>query len=215
MSRIIQGNCVEVMKQFPTGGIDMVLTDPPYLVNYVDRTGRSIANDKNDDWLEPAFKEVHRVLKKDAICVSFYGWTKVDLFFKAWKGAGFRVAGHIVFTKAYASTARFVKYHHESAFVLVKGQPELPANPLPDVMPFEYSGNQFHPTQKPLSALQPLIESFTNPGDIVLDPFAGSGSTCIAAMLAKRRYLGIELDSKYHAAALKRMDLMTRQGVAA
>jgi len=215
MSRIIQGDCVEVMKQFPTGGIDMVLTDPPYLVNYVDRTGRSIANDKNDDWLEPAFKEVHRVLKKDAICVSFYGWTKVDLFFKAWKGAGFRVAGHIVFTKAYASTARFVKYHHESAFVLVKGQPELPANPLPDVMPFEYSGNQFHPTQKPLSALQPLIESFTKPGDIVLDPFAGSGSTCIAAMLAKRRYLGIELDSKYHAAALKRMGLMTRQGVAA
>ena len=215
MSRIIQGDCVEVMKQFPTGGIDMVLTDPPYLVNYVDRTGRSIANDKNDDWLEPAFKEVHRVLKKDAICVSFYGWTKVDLFFKAWKGAGFRVGGHIVFTKAYASTARFVKYHHESAFVLVKGQPELPANPLPDVMPFEYSGNQFHPTQKPLSALQPLIESFTKPGDIVLDPFAGSGSTCIAAMLAKRRYLGIELDSKYHAAALKRMGLMTRQGVAA
>lgn len=154
MSRIIQGDCVEVMKQFPTGGIDMVLTDPPYLVNYVDRTGRSIANDKNDDWLEPAFREVHRVLKKDAICVSFYGWTKVDLFFKAWKGAGFRVAGHIVFTKAYASTARFVKYHHESAFVLVKGQPELPANPLPDVMPFEYSGNQFHPTQKPLSALR-------------------------------------------------------------
>lgn len=215
MSRIIQGDCVEVMKQFPTGGIDMVLTDPPYLVNYVDRTGRSIANDKNDDWLEPAFREVYRVLKKDAICVSFYGWTKVDLFFKAWKGAGFRVAGHIVFTKAYASTARFVKYHHESAFVLVKGQPELPANPLPDVMPFEYSGNQFHPTQKPLSALQPLIESFTKPGDIVLDPFAGSGSTCIAAMLAKRRYLGIELDSKYHAAALKRMDLMTRRGVAA
>lgn len=204
MSRIINGDCVEVMKQFPNGGIDMVLTDPPYLVNYVDRTGRSIANDKNDDWLEPAFKEVHRVLKNDAICVSFYGWTKVDLFFKAWKGAGFRVAGHIVFTKAYASTSRFVKYHHESAFVLVKGQPQLPANPLPDVMPFEYSGNQFHPTQKPLSALQPLIESFTKPGDIVLDPFAGSGSTCIAAMLAKRRYLGIELDSKYHAAAIKR-----------
>lgn len=49
MSRIIQGDCVEVMKQFPTGGIDMVLTDSPYLVNYVDRTGRSIANDKNDD----------------------------------------------------------------------------------------------------------------------------------------------------------------------
>jgi hypothetical protein len=76
--------------------------------------------------LAPAFEQVHRVLKKDAICVSFYGWTKVDLFFKSWKGVGFRVAGPIAFTKAHALTAHFIKYHHEGAFVLIKGQPGAP-----------------------------------------------------------------------------------------
>jgi adenine-specific DNA-methyltransferase len=77
-------------------------------------------------------------------------------------------------------------------------------------MLFEYLSNQFHPTQKPLSALQPLIESFTKLGDIVLDSFAGSGSTCIAAMLSKCHRLGIELNSKYHVAAIKCMGLMAR-----
>jgi DNA modification methylase len=68
-----------------------------------------------------------------------------------------------------------------------------------------YSGNKLHPTQKPTPALKPLIESFTRKGDLVLDPFCGSGSTLLAAKILKRRYLGIELDANYHAAATKRL----------
>ncbi len=62
-----------------------------------------------------------------------------------------------------------------------KGRPRLPQNPLPDVLGWKYSGNRHHPTEKPVTSLQPLIESFTHPNAIVLDPFAGSGSTCVAA----------------------------------
>jgi len=123
----------------------------------------------------------------------------------AWKTAGFRVVGHIVFTKAYSSKSAFVGYRHESAYVLAKGRPPLPENPLPDVMPWEYSGNRYHPTEKPVSALRPLIESFTQPGDIVLDPFGGSGSTCVAAVQCGRRWIGIELLEEYHAAGLRRL----------
>jgi len=71
-------------------------------------------------------------------------------------------------------------------------------------MPWEYTGNRHHPTEKPVSALRPLIESFTQPGDIILDPFAGSGSTCVAAAQTGRRWIGIELLGQYHAAALQR-----------
>src|SRR3546814_13283722 len=76
---------------------------------------------------------MHRVLKDGGLCVSFYGWNKIDLFFEAWKAAGFRVVGHIVFRKGYASSERFLRYEHEQAYLLAKGQPRLPEHPVPDV----------------------------------------------------------------------------------
>lgn len=206
MNKIILGNCVELMQKIPDQRIDLIVTDPPYLVNYKDRTGRAIANDVNADWLEPAFMQMARVLKDNSFCVSFYGWTKIDLFFAAWKKAGLRPVGHVVFAKQYASSKRFLAYQHESAYLLAKGQPELPGNPLPDVLPWKYTGNKLHPTQKPVSCLTPLIESFSKPGALVLDPFCGSGSTCEAALITGRRYLGFELDPAYHAAATDRLN---------
>lgn len=214
MSRFMLGDSTQIMAGFPAQSIDFILTDPPYLVGFTDRSGRSIANDKNDDWVSPASREMFRVLKRDSLVVSFYGWNRVDTFMAAWKAAGFRVVGHIVFTKPYASKSAFVGYQHESAYVLAKGRPALPAAPLPDVLPWEYTGNRHHPTEKPVSALQPLIESFTRPGDIVLDPFAGSGSTCVAAELAGRRWIGIELLEQYHTAGLRRLNSL-RQSRAA
>ena len=174
-------------------------------MNYQDRSGRSIANDKTGEWLQPTFAELHRVLRPDSFCVSFYGWTKIDHFFAAWKKAGFRVIGHIVFNKGYASSSRFVRYQHESAFLLAKGNPALPENPIPDVLPWKYSGNKFHPTQKPLDAMKTLVEAFSKPGDLVIDPFMGSGTTCLAAYQAGRNYLGIELDPNYYTIASQRL----------
>ncbi|KVU29302.1 DNA methyltransferase [Burkholderia ubonensis] len=205
MSFLFNGDCLVAMPRLASESVDCIVTDPPYLVNFRDRSGRSIANDVNDDWLAPAFAEMFRVLKRDAVCISFYGWNKVDLFFHAWKAAGFRVGGHFVFTKAYASKAGLVKYQHESAYLLAKGRPPAPAQPIPDVMPFQYSGNRHHPTEKPVPCLKTLIASFTKPGDTVLDPFAGSGSTCVAARELGRRYIGIELDATYFAAAKARL----------
>lgn len=130
MSRFIQGDCEQVMSGFPANAVDLILTDPPYLVGFTDRSGRSIANDKQGDWLLPVSKEMFRVLKPNSLAVSFYGWNRVDLFMQAWKAAGFRVVGHIVFTKTYASKSAFVGYQHESAYVLAKGRPPLPEKPL-------------------------------------------------------------------------------------
>jgi adenine-specific DNA-methyltransferase len=210
-NRIFLGDCIEVLKTVPTNHVDFVLTDPPYLVGYKDRTGRSIKNDVESDWLKPAFREVFRVLKPDSLCVSFYGWTKTDLFFDAWKTAGFRIVGHITFPKRYSSSTRLMRYSHENAYLLAKGSPQAPAYPIGDVIDWTYSGNKLHPTQKPLSVLTPLIETFCPRGGIVLDPFAGSGSTLIAARSLGRRYLGVELDPQYHDLASKRMQAYTHR----
>lgn len=126
MSRLILGDCVQVMAGFPEKAVDFILTDPPYLVGFRDRQGRTIAGDKTDEWLQPACHEMYRVLKKDALMVSFYGWNRVDRFMAAWKHAGFSVVGHLVFTKTYTSKSAYVGYRHECAYILAKGRPRLP-----------------------------------------------------------------------------------------
>jgi DNA modification methylase len=76
---------------------------------------------------------------------------------------------------------------------------------IPDVLEWKYTGNCFHPTQKPVSVLTPLVESFLNPGDVVLDPFCGSGSTLLAARELNCRFLGIELSKQYFDLAEQRL----------
>jgi site-specific DNA-methyltransferase (adenine-specific) len=202
---IIHGNCIDVMAGMPAGSVDFILTDPPYMAAYRSRDNQTVLNDDNTAWLTRSVAQMHRVLKQDACAISFYGWPKVDLLFSAWKQAGFRIGGHIVFRKRYASRSSFLEYRHECAYLLLKGKPAFPASPLPDVMDWTYTGNKLHPTQKSIRILKPMIESFTRPGELVLDPFAGSGSTCVAAQRIGRHYIGIELDAAHHQTATARL----------
>ena len=202
---ILNADCLKALPMLQDRSVDFILTDPPYITRYKSRDGRTVPNDDNDAWLMPAFAEMYRVLADDRFCVSFYGWPHVDKFMQAYRAAGFRVVGHLIFPKRYASSTRFVRCQHESAHLLAKGNPRQPENPMGDVIPWDYTGNKLHPTQKPLSALLPLVEAFSAPGNMVLDPFAGSGSTLMAAKTLGRSYIGIELDAKYHAIARARL----------
>jgi DNA modification methylase len=206
LNSVINGDCIEIMRTLPWASVDFILTDPPYLVNYRDRSGRSVANDDNDAWLKPAFRQMYRVLRPDSLCVSFYGWNKVDVFMAAWREAGFSIVGHIVFRKSYSSKARFLSYEHESAYLMAKGRPPLPSSPVPDVLDWQYSGNRLHPTQKPVQPLKTLIGAFTKPGAVVLDCFCGSGSTLVAAQDLDRRFIGIELDPVHCRTARDRLN---------
>lgn len=203
--RVIHGDCNTVLQTLPSESVDFVLTDPPYFVRYKDRSGRSIANDDDPQSVLGAFDEIYRVLKPDTFCISFYGWSAVAAFFEAWMRAGFTAVGHIVWHKGYSSRRGFLNARHEQAYVLVKGRPAEPAHPLDDVRPWDYSGNVTHPTEKAVSILLPLIHSFSRPGDLVLDPFSGSGSTLVAAALSGRQYLGIELEARYVELARRRL----------
>jgi site-specific DNA-methyltransferase (adenine-specific) len=211
LNTVLHGDCVEIMRRMQPGSVDFVITDPPYITHYRDRSGRSVANDDNRRWLKPAFAEMHRLLKAAAFCVSFYGWNKADLFIDAWRSAGFRIGGHLVFRKRYPSSTRFLRYQHEQAYLLVKGEPAAPPQPIPDVIEFPYTGNKLHPTQKPLAALKPLIQAFCPPQGTVLDPFAGSGSALVAARQLGRQCLGIELDEHHYRTATARLQEAQRQ----
>jgi DNA modification methylase len=202
---VLHGDCISVLGSFAPNSIDFVLTDPPYLVRYQSRDGKRVRNDDNAAWLHPAFAQIHRVLKSGSYCVSFYGWNRVDRFFDAWNAAGFRVVGHLVFPKRYASGGKLLRYSHECAYLLAKGNVEPPAAPIADVIAWKYTGNRLHPTQKPVNSLRPLIEAFCPTGGLVLDPFCGSGSTLVAAQGVDRDYLGIEIDAAHHKTAQNRL----------
>ena len=125
INRIIRGDCVQIMQQLPSASVGLVVTDPPYLVNYRSRDHRRCANDDNSSWLEPAFSEIYRLLKPDTFCVSFYGWNKAERFLRAWKVAGFTPVSHFVFVKRYSSKIGFTNSRHEQAYLLAKGNPKL------------------------------------------------------------------------------------------
>jgi adenine-specific DNA-methyltransferase len=205
INTILKADCVRAMRQLPAASVNFILTDPPYIVRYQDRSGRAIRNDDNAAWLKPAFAEMYRVLADNSFCVSFYGWTFADRFVTAYRSAGFRIVGHITFKKNYVSSTGYMHSQHECAYLLAKGRPQKPEAPISDVMPWSYSGNHHHPSEKAVKTLLPLVEAFSRPGGLVLDPFCGSASTLLAAKSLGRSYLGMELDPKYHAIASRRL----------
>jgi adenine-specific DNA-methyltransferase len=81
-----------------------------------------------------------------------------------------------------------------------------------DVLDWRYTGDELHPTQKPVMALLPLILAFSRMGDIVLDPFVGSGTTAVAAQILGRRYIGIELNPAIAEEAVHRLQGTPREG---
>ena len=123
--------------------------------------------------------------------------------FESWKAAGFQPVGHIVFRKSYSSKSRFFSYQHEQAFLLAKGRPPLPKQPLADVMDMPLAATSCIRLRSQFRRWFPSFAASLFKGELVLDPFAGSGSSCAAALLTGRKYLGAELDATYfnHASA--------------
>ncbi|HEX7930472.1 MAG TPA: DNA methyltransferase [Sphingomicrobium sp.] len=204
-NQIIHGEAEAELAKLEDQCIDLIITDPPYLVGYRDRTGRTIANDRNPDGVLPSIMQMYRVLKADRYAVLFCGWSAIAQFSAAWDAAGFRAVGHIMWAKDYASSSFHTHCRHESAWLLAKRRPAKPGAPVSDVMAWTYSGNRAHPTEKAVDILSPLVGAYSKPGDIVLDPFSGSGSTAVASALAGRRYLGIDVDERYCEHARRRL----------
>jgi DNA modification methylase len=101
----------------------------------------------------------------------------------------------------------------ESVDKIVKEDYRMRENNVPYKLGPEPRKNS-HPTVKPLKLMSYLITMGSRPGDIVLDPFSGTGTTSIAAMLLKRDYVGIEISPEYHEIALKRLDHFRRKKAA-
>lgn len=159
---------------------------------------------KFSEWLPLVY------LKLKTGCHAYFminGYNLKELQVEAEK-AGFIFQNLLVWVKNNLTPNKFYMKRTEFILMLRKGR-ERYINDMGMSNVFTYSniiGNKFHPTEKPVELMKDLIRQSTNENDIVLDPFMGSGSTCIAAKELNRQYVGFEINQKYYDIAKKRLD---------
>lgn len=205
---LYHGDCRDVLPELQSEAFDLALTDPPYLVSYTGRWDsdlRAIEGDSDPSWIDPVFTEVWRVLKRDSLCLSFYGWPHADAFLGTWKAIGFRPISLIALLKHHWGFGRFTRAQHETAYLLAKGHPERPAQAISDVLDWGQVSPLLHPNQKPLGAISKLIATYTPRTACVLDPFCGSGTTLIGARALGRSAVGIEIEERFCEVAALRL----------
>jgi len=206
------GDCIELMKKIPNESIDMILTDPPYGINF--RSGHrknkydAIKNDDNLNWLDTFVDEAFRVAKNNTAHYIFCSQHNIDKFKIAFEKK-FIFKNLLIWVKNNTSMGDLRgSFACRTEFVLlfVKGRRIINGKRNDNMLYFKRTGNKLHPTEKPVDLLRHLIEKFSNIDDIVLDPFCGSGSTLVAAKEMNRKYIGIEIDKKYFEVAKTRLE---------
>lgn len=215
---IYNSDCIAGMKEIPDESIDLIVTDPPYLMNY--KTGRrkdkdhkfckAISGDDDPDLIHNYILECFRVLKPNTAMYMFCNTNQVDVFKTELESAGFTVKNMIVWVKNNHTAGDLVAQYgkkFEIIFYVNKGRCPIRGKRITDVWEFsKVSGkNQVHQNQKPVDLIKQCIEKSSDPGAVVFDGFMGSGTTAVAAIETGRHYLGYELDPEYFDIAQERI----------
>lgn len=206
-------DCLEAMRELADNSVDHVITDPPYdeRTHAGARTGGSSSVILSIDFqpsnrlLEPFIREALRIAKRwiIAFCSLEMFGDYQRLAGDTWIRAGFwrRSDGCPQFTgDRPGQPGEGVAIMHRSSRKRWNGGGKH-AYWTCGVERHE----RVHPTQKPVKLMMELIRDFTDEGDLVLDPFAGSGSTGVAAIRLGRRFLGFESNDEYCRTANERL----------
>ena len=212
-------DCLEVMKKIKDESVDLIVTDPPYLIKYSTNRRKDkshdfcseILNDDNEELIKSYIKECYRILKKDTAMYMFCNCDRVDFFKQELEKSGFKIKNMIIWVKnnwtAGDLKAQFGK-QYEIIFLVNKGRKLFNGKRITDVWEFDkVSGKkQLHQNQKPIDLLEQCILKHSNENEIVFDGFMGSGSTGVACVNTNRKFIGVELDEKYFDIAKKRIE---------
>ena len=208
-NKIILGDCLEEMKNIQDESIDLVVTDPPYLINYKtsyrkDKTHdfcTPIQNDNNEKLIHDYIKECYRIMKPNTAMYMFCSADKVD-FFKKELQSSFNIKNMIIWIKnnwtAGDLEAAFGR-QYEIIFLVNKGRCKFNGKRITDVWSFDRVAGkkQIHQNQKPIELIIQCVEKHSNPNDIIFDGFSGSGTTAISCLNTNRKYICIEKEEKY------------------
>ena len=200
-------DCLEVMKGIENNSVNLIVTDPPYLINYSrhvkgHRFENKILNDNNPELISEYIRECYRILKDNSAMYMFASHKTVDFFKQELEGAGFNVKNMIVWDKqrqGMGDTSTVFGFQYELIFFVSKGQPKIRGKRLSDIWSFPkvVGKTQLHQNQKPIELIEQCILKHSDEGDLVFDGFLGSGTTALACKNLKRKFIGSELDKTY------------------
>lgn len=210
--KLIHGNCFEELKNIENNSIDMILTDPPYGIDYVtkrtSKKTRKIKNDDNLNWLDNFVDLCYEKMKQDSVFYCFCSFHNIDIF-KQTIQKKFKVKNILVWEKNNFGMGDLKgDFAPQVEFIIfaTKGRPLIRGRRDCNILKFNKTRNELHPTQKPVDLLEFLIEKFSDKNDLILDCFMGSGSTGVACRNTNRRFIGMELDDEYFNTAKKRIE---------
>lgn len=253
INKILNADCLDILKQLPDKCVDLVCTDCPYKIigggcatgtygnlredapagvlfrgcgkcakkwetaGQLDENYENVKSGKmfehNEIKFEQWLPEIYRVLKDKTHCYIMVNGRNLAELQKQAEKAGFVYQNLLVWEKGNATPNKFYLNACEFILMLRKGGERWINNmgsktilKVPNII-----GNKNHPTEKPVPLMEVLIANSTNENDVVLEPFAGGGATCIAAKNLNRRFIGIEIDEEYAKVAQDRLEQEQKQ----
>jgi len=226
LDKIYNEDCLEGMKRIADGAVDCCVTDPPYkltaggcaggldiVFNQTSKkdvqSGKLFEIPPFDAWM----KEVYRTLKNGS---HFYCMTNdknlKDIIIAA-ESVGFKEVNILVWAKGMHTPLPYYMKNVEFVVLFRKGSARKINNmgdfALIDGIKGVY-GNKIHPSEKPVPLFQKFIKNSTNENDVVLDPFMGSATTAVAALMEHRHFIGFETNKEYFDIAQGRIDQVLR-----
>jgi site-specific DNA-methyltransferase (adenine-specific) len=236
-------NCIEGMQLLPQNKIDLIVTDPPFAIDFkatkqnYNRTASRVMQGYNEikqkDYYDFTVKwmgQAYRILKESGSMYVFSGWNNLKDILNALDDVGFVTINHIIWKYQFGvvTKTKFVTSHYHCVYVCKnekkrkfypfvrfnKNQKTAQGRSLHymdkedvwDIKREYWTGDQKTPTKLPAELVKKILEYSSKEGDVVFDPFLGSGQVAMIAKQLKRNYLGFEIVKKYHDFAKKRLD---------
>lgn len=232
-NQLLHGDALEILPTFQSETFDAIVTDPPYCsggmtmsertrpasVKYMQSRQKTrwpeFESESMDQaawatWTYRWLKECKRVAKEGAPIVIFIDWRQLGLLTTLVQWAGWRWLGVAAWDKTAACRPQMGRFAAQAEYIVWGAKGRLPARRHVGTLPgvfrhrVEPPGKKLHMTGKPLALMEELLQ-IVEPGGTVLDPFAGSGTTLLAARNLDLGYVGIEASQAYYQIAKERL----------
>ena len=208
-SKILHGNSIKIMKELQNNSVDLILTDPPYGDDSVyGLNNKSIKNNENPLINCLALVEMYRILRRNRSVYIFTNWKHYPFLTEfILRYTKFKIRHLVVWKKHNFGLGWAFRHQYELILVLEKGKPKYNLTDFSNVQTAKHINHnkENHPHEKPIDLLKKIIEHSSKKGDLVLDPFCGTGSCGIACQELNRDFIGVELDEKWVEVAKERV----------